>query len=53
MRTACLESTDPDLVLAMRTRLHLDDRENVNYLLAIKRVIGLAPLPDGAFYRAY
>jgi DNA-binding transcriptional LysR family regulator len=26
--------------------------ENVNYLLAIKRVIGMAPLPTGAFYRA-
>jgi len=52
MRTACLESTDPDLVLETRTRLHLDDHENVNYLLAIKRVIGMAPLPGGAFYRA-
>jgi hypothetical protein len=53
MRTLCLESTDPDLVLETRTRLHLDDYENVNYLLAIKRVIGMAPLPDGAFYRAW
>ena len=53
MRTLCIESTDPDLVLATRTRLHLDDYENVNYLLAIKRVIGMAPLPDGAFYRAF
>ena len=53
MRTACLESTDPDRVLETRARLHLDDHENVNYLLAIKRVIGMAPLPDGAFYRAY
>jgi hypothetical protein len=52
MKTACLESTDPDLVLETRTRLHLDDHENVNYLLAIKRVIGMAQLPDGAFYRA-
>lgn len=52
-RTVCLESTDPDLVLETRTRLHLDDHENVNYLLAIKRVIGMAPLPEGAFYRAF
>ncbi len=52
MRTVCLESTDPDLVLETSTRLHLDDYENVNYLLAIKRVIGMAPLPDGAFYHA-
>ena len=53
MRTACLESTDPELVLETRTRLHFDGYENVNYLLAIKRVIGMAPLPDGAFYRAF
>jgi len=52
MRTACLESTDSDLVLEMRSQLHLDQYPNVNYLLAIKRVIGMAPLPDGAFYRA-
>lgn len=52
MKTACLESTDPDLVLETRTRLHLDDHENVNYLLAIKRVIGMASLPEDAFYRA-
>ena len=51
-KTVCLESTDPDLVLETRTRLRLDDHDNVNYLLAIKRVIGMAPLPDGAFYRA-
>jgi len=53
IRTLCIESTDPDLVLETRARLHLDDYENVNYLLAIKRVIGMAPLPDGAFYRAF
>ena len=52
MKTACLESTDPDLVLETRTRLHLDDHENVNYLVAIKRVIGMASLPEDAFYRA-
>lgn len=53
MRTACLESTDPELVLQTRTRTHLGGYANVNYLLAIKRVIGMAPLPVGAFYRAY
>ena len=52
MKTACLESTDPGLVLETRTRLHLDDHENVNYLVAIKRVIGMASLPEDAFYRA-
>ncbi len=52
MRTVCLESTDAELVLRTRTRMHLDGYENVNYLLAIKRVVGMAPLPAGAFYRA-
>ena len=52
MRTACLESTDPDLVLELRSQLHLDHYPNVNYLLAIKRVIGMAPLAEGAYYRA-
>jgi hypothetical protein len=27
--------------------------ENVNYLTAIKRIIGLAPLPADAYYRAF
>jgi hypothetical protein len=53
MRTACLESTDSDLVLETRNQLHLDRYPNVNYLLAIKRVIGMAPLPEGVFYRAF
>lgn len=53
MRTACLESTDADLVLRTGSRIHLDGYENVNYLLAIKRVVGMAPLPADAFYRAW
>jgi hypothetical protein len=52
LRSACLESTDPELVLTTRARVRLDPYENVNYLLAIKRVIGMAPLPRGAFYTA-
>ena len=53
MHTACLEATDPELVLRTRDRVHLHEYENVNYLLAIKRVIGMAPLPAGVFYRAW
>jgi hypothetical protein len=52
IRTVSLESGDPDLVLETRSRFHLDHHDNVNYPLAIKRVIGMAPLPEGAFYRA-
>jgi hypothetical protein len=53
LRTVCLESTDPDRVLATAARIHLDNYENVSYPLAIKRVVGMAPLPAGAFYRAW
>lgn len=52
LRTVCLESSDPERVAAARERVHLTGVENVNYLIAIKRVIGLAPLPEGAYYRA-
>jgi hypothetical protein len=52
IRTVSLESGDPGLVLETRTRFHLDHYDNVNYTLAIERVIGMAPLPEGAFYRA-
>ena len=51
LRSTCLESLDADRVVEMRGRLHLGGYENVNYLLAIKRVIGMAPLPDGSIYQ--
>ncbi|MCP4043683.1 MAG: hypothetical protein GY731_17295 [Gammaproteobacteria bacterium] len=53
IRTACLESPDVDAIQKARAAIQMDDYENVNYLLAIKRVIGMAPLPKGAFYRAF
>ncbi len=52
IRTACLESEDKDAVLAAVENIALDKFDNVNYLLAIKRVIGMAPLPEQAYYRA-
>ena len=52
IKTACLESEDIDAVLAAAEGIGLTAFENVNYLLAIKRVIGMAPLPEQAFYRA-
>ena len=52
IRTACLESEDRDAVLAAVQDIRLNEFDNVNYLLAIKRVIGMAPLPEGIFYRA-
>jgi hypothetical protein len=53
LRTACLEDTDAQLVLRTRERVHLQPFDNVNYLVAIKRVIGMTPLPERAFYRAF
>ncbi|OOZ36424.1 hypothetical protein [Solemya velesiana gill symbiont] len=52
IKSACLESIDPDLVLGVRERTRLNQYENVNYLLEIKRVIGMEPLPDGVYYNA-
>ena len=52
IRSACLESEDKDAVLTAVENIALDKFDNVNYLLAIKRVIGMAPLPEQAYYRA-
>ncbi len=52
IKTACLESDDKNAVLAAVEDIGLDKFANVNYLLAIKRVIGMAPLPEQVYYRA-
>ena len=44
IQTAAVESTDPAAVLATRASLALDVYENVNYLRAIKRVVGMQPM---------
>lgn len=48
--TANIESVDVEAILAARKMIALEDYENVNYLLAIKRVIGMEPLPAGSMY---
>lgn len=40
-----VESVDIDAILKAKDMLSLNDYENVNYLLAIKRVIGMEPMP--------
>jgi len=40
-----LESVDVPAILEGKRMLGLDEYENVNYLRAIKRVIGMEPLP--------
>jgi hypothetical protein len=46
IQTVAVESTDIDAILKARTALALDEYENINYLLAIKRVVGMEPLPE-------
>jgi hypothetical protein len=45
LQTMAVESTEVPAVLEAKRLLGLDDHENVNYLRAIKRVIGMEPAP--------
>ncbi|MCP4409407.1 MAG: hypothetical protein GY807_16990 [Gammaproteobacteria bacterium] len=44
IQTVAVELEDIDAILKARELLGLTEYENVNYLLAIKRIIGMAPL---------
>ena len=46
IQTVAVELEDVDAILEAKEMLGLAAYENVNYLLAIKRIISLAPLPD-------
>jgi hypothetical protein len=46
IQTVAVELEDVDAVLEATKMLDLAAYENVNYLLAIKRIISLAPLPE-------
>ena len=45
LQTVAVESVDVPAILKAKDMLGLNDYENVNYLRAIKRVIGMEPLP--------
>jgi len=45
IKTVAVESEDIAMVLQTQEMLGLREYENVNYLLAIKRIIGMEPLP--------
>ena len=45
IQTVAVEQEDVNAILAALRQLGLTEYENVNYLRAIKRIIGLAPLP--------
>jgi hypothetical protein len=46
LETVAVESVDIEGILEAKRMLGLDEYENVNYLRAIKRVIGMEPLPE-------
>lgn len=43
MRTVCVEHTDPALVIATVRELEADGFENINYINAMKKAVGLKP----------
>lgn len=43
IKTVAIESTDIEAILKAKDMLCLTEYENVNYLLAIKRIIGMEP----------
>ncbi|NQU56935.1 MAG: hypothetical protein HQ513_06850 [Rhodospirillales bacterium] len=45
LQTVAVESVDVPAILKAKDMLGLNDYENVNYLRAVKRVIGMEPLP--------
>ncbi len=47
IKTICIEAEDPKKVIKAKEMLGMSNKlENVSYPLAMKRIMGLAPLPD-------
>jgi exopolyphosphatase/guanosine-5'-triphosphate,3'-diphosphate pyrophosphatase len=47
IKTICIEAEDPKKVLKAKKKLHINEKtENVNYPLALKRIMGLVELPE-------
>ena len=46
IKTVSVESTEIDDILKAKEMLSLDEYENINYLRAIKRIIGMEALPE-------
>ena len=46
IKTIAVESVDVEAALKAKEMLGLQEYENVNYLLAIKRILGMVPLPE-------
>lgn len=47
IKTICIEAEDPEKVIEAKKMIGINSKvENVNYPLAMKRIMGLAPLPE-------
>jgi len=46
IKTLAVESVNIEAVLKAKEMFGLQDYENVSYLLAIRRILGMEPLPD-------
>ena len=46
IKTVAVESTDIEAILKAKALLGLEEYENINYLHAIKRIIGMESLPE-------
>lgn len=47
IKTICIEAEDPEKVIAAKKIIGIDPKvENVNYPLALKRIMGLSELPE-------
>ncbi len=51
IRTVNLESVEIEDILRGKEMISLTDYENINYLIAIKRVIGMEPLPSDFYLK--
>ncbi|MCP5102854.1 MAG: hypothetical protein GY950_05730 [bacterium] len=51
IKTVNVESVDVEAILKAMEMLSLQEHENINYLLAIKRIIGMEPLPKNFYLK--
>ncbi|MCK5005349.1 MAG: hypothetical protein KAS21_09685 [Candidatus Aminicenantes bacterium] len=51
LQTVNIESVNIDDILKAKSMISLDEYENVNYLIAIKRVIGMEHLPNDFYLK--
>ncbi|MCD4746981.1 MAG: hypothetical protein K8R58_11855 [Bacteroidales bacterium] len=50
IKTSSIESSEIKDIIKTRQMLRLDEYENVNYIMVIKRIIGMEPMPNGKYF---